>query len=359
MSGLISNYINYLPKIFSENKNKIVTLNEGSTPLLYCNNLKNFLNLDLELYLKFEGTNPTGSFKDRGMTAAVTHAKLNNEFNKNIKAVICASTGNTSASASSYAARANLKSIVIIPEGKIASGKLVQAIATGSKIVQIKSNFDKAMELVKTLENNNEVAIVNSINKYRIEGQKTISFEVVDELKKAPDYHCLPVGNAGNITAHWLGYNNYYDDNIITAKPKMLGYQAEGAAPFLHNHPIKNPETIATAIRIGNPQSWQGAVNAVSSSNGWFASVSDQEILDMQSIIAKTEGIFCEPASAASVAGLYKDYQNNKIIKKSLVVCTLTGHGLKDPDIILNTSNYQKEVINMEPDLNTLRDLIN
>jgi len=215
------------------------------------------------------------------------------------------------------------------------------------------------MSLVKDLANQGAIEIVNSINPFRIEGQKTISFEIIDELGVAPDYHCLPVGNAGNITAHWLGYNNYFDNKIIKSKPKMLGYQAAGANPFMQGHPIKNPETVATAIRIGNPQSWDGALNAASESSGWFNEVNDEELLTMQSLIAKTEGIFAEPASAVSVAGLYKDYLANKINKKSTVVCTLTGHGLKDPDIILNNTDTNKAIINIKPELAELLSIIN
>lgn len=354
--GLITKYKQYLPDLFQQKETEIISLGEGNTQLLLLNNLVKYLNLDLEVYIKFEGTNPTGSFKDRGMTTAVTAAKAN----PMTKAVVCASTGNTSAAAAAYASRAGLKSIVLVPAGKIATGKLVQALVAGSNVVQINGNFDDAMSLVKSLEDEGEITIVNSINPYRLQGQKTIAFEVVEQLNnRAPDYHCLPVGNAGNITAHWMGYTEFFNKKIINTKPQMLGYQAAGAAPFLADRPIANPETVATAIRIGNPQSWLQAKNAAEESKGWFESVTDKEILTMQKLLAEQEGIFCEPASAASLAGLYKDYLNNKITKNSLVVCTLTGHGLKDPDIILNNINLEKSIINIEPTKEQFQKFIN
>lgn len=354
--SIIAKYKEYLPDLFRHENTKIISLGEGGTQLLLLSNLVKHLSLDLEVYIKFEGTNPTGSFKDRGMTVAVTAAKAN----KLTKAVVCASTGNTSASAAAYAARAGLKSIVLVPAGKIATGKLVQALVAGSKVVQINGNFDDAMSLVKSLENQGEVTVVNSINPYRLEGQKTIAFEVIEQLgNNPPDYHCLPVGNAGNITAHWMGYSEFFNNKIIHNKPKMLGYQAAGAAPFLAGRPIDNPETVATAIRIGNPQSWQQANNAVNESKGWFEFVTDNEILAMQKLLAEHEGIFCEPASAASLAGLYKDYKNNKIVKNSVVICTLTGHGLKDSDIILNNINLEKTITNIEPTKEQFQEFIN
>lgn len=355
-NSLILKYKDYLPDIFKNiSQNNIISLGEGNTPLLKLDNLAKKLNLDINLFIKFEGMNPTGSFKDRGMTAAVTAAKINNK----IKAVICASTGNTSAAAAAYAVRANLKSIVIIPSGKIARGKLVQAIVAGSKIIQIDGNFDLAMNLVKSLENDGEIVTVNSINPYRLQGQKTIAFEICEQLNNSvPDYHCLPVGNAGNITAHWMGYTEFFKHKIIQKTPAMLGYQAAGAAPFIYGKPVDNPETVATAIRIGHPQSWDGAQLAVKQSAGWFEQVTDQEILTMQKLLASTEGIFCEPASAASLAGLYKDYLSKKIKINSTVVCTLTGHGLKDPDIILDNINFNERIITMKPELSELIKLL-
>ena len=352
---LLAKYSKYLPEIFSYPNTKIISLGEGNTPLIKLENLCEILKLNLDLYVKFEGMNPTGSFKDRGMTAAVTAANAD----KKVKAVICASTGNTSAAAAAYAARAGIKAIVLIPSGMIARGKLVQAIVAGSRVIQINGNFDSAMQMVKSLEENGDIVTVNSINPYRLQGQKTIAFEVCEQLNNlAPDYHCLPVGNAGNITAHWMGYSDYFNHQIIAKKPVMLGYQAAGAAPFILGEPIDVPETIATAIRIGNPQSWDAAHNVVKESNGWFQSVTDQEILEMQKMLAIHEGIFCEPASAASLAGLYKDYSYKKIAKNSTVVCTLTGHGLKDPDIILNNINIEKEVITIQPTIEELHKIL-
>ena len=353
--SLLSKYLAYLPELFSRNDTEIISLGEGGTPLIKLNNLPKKLNINLNIYIKFEGMNPTGSFKDRGMTAAITAANANNK----VKAVICASTGNTSAAAAAYAARANLKAIVLIPSGQIARGKLVQAIVAGAQIIQIDGNFDAAMSLVKSLEDNGDIVTVNSINPYRLQGQKTIAYEVCEELNNtAPDYHCLPVGNAGNITAHWMGYNDYYNNKIIKARPKMLGYQAAGAAPFILGAPIDIPETIATAIRIGNPQSWDAAHKVVQESQGWFESVTDQEILTMQKDLATYEGIFCEPASAASLAGLNKDYKNLKIADNSTIVCTLTGHGLKDPDIILNNIDIAKQIVTIKPHLEELIKLL-
>lgn len=355
MFSLISKYKRFLPELYSNPNIKIISLGEGNTPLIKLVNLPKKLQIDIELYIKFEGMNPTGSFKDRGMTAAITAAASS----KFVKAVICASTGNTSASAAAYAARANLKSIVLIPTGKIARGKLVQAIITGSQVIQIEGNFDNAMNLVKNLENKGEIVTVNSINPYRLQGQKTIAFEVCEQLNNnIPDYHCLPVGNAANIAAHWLGYKEYNKAGIVNNLPMMVGYQAAGSAPFILGHPVMNPETIATAIRIGNPQSWDLAQNTIKESYGWFESVTDQEILTMQKLLASQEGIFCEPASAASVAGVYKDFVNKKIKKKSVVVCTLTGHGLKDPDIVLESIDFKKEIQTIKPTLDNLYKLL-
>ncbi len=322
--GIINEYKDFFP---ITDKTPVVTLAEGNTPLIRAVNLQRHLNIDLEIYLKFDGANPTGSFKDRGMTLAISKA-----LESGARAVICASTGNTSASAAAYAARAAIKAIVIIPEGKIAIGKLAQALVHGAHVLQIDGNFDEALKIVKSIVEEYPVTLVNSINPYRIDGQKSAAFEVCDQLGFVPDYHALPVGNAGNITAYWKGYKEYFEAGRINKLPKMLGFQAEGAAPIVLGHPVQKPETIATAIRIGNPASWKSAVAARDESGGIIDAVSDEEILYAYKLIASLEGIFCEPASAASVAGMIKLYKGNKIEKNSTVVCTLTGHGLKDPD---------------------------
>jgi threonine synthase len=308
--GVVRRYREFLPPVSDEN---IVTLYEGNTPLLRANNLSGRINKDLNIYVKFEGANPTGSFKDRGMTMAVSAAKERGE-----KAVICASTGNTSASAASYASKANMKAYVLIPEGKIAFGKLSQAIIHGAKIIQVKGN---------------------SINPFRIEGQKTASFEVCDTLGITPDCHVLPVGNAGNITSYWKGYKEYYERGVIKTLPRMLGFQAEGAAPIVRGHPLTKPETVATAIRIGNPASWEGAVAARDESGGLIGMVSDDEILDAYKMVASTEGIFCEPASAAGIAGVIKLSNEEYFNIGETIVITLTGHGLKDPDIAVKQAS--------------------
>jgi len=320
--GVIEEYREFLP--VSE-ETPVVTFYEGNTPLLYARYLSELTHC--QVYLKYEGANPTGSFKDRGMTLAISKAK-----EENCKAVICASTGNTSASAAAYAARAGLDCIVIIPKGKIALGKLSQALMHGAKVFEVDGNFDQALNLVRELGEKYPVEIVNSINPYRIEGQKTGAFEICDQLNAVPDFHAIPVGNAGNITAYWKGYKEYYAAKKITSLPKMIGFQAEGAAPIVRGHPIENPETIATAIRIGNPASWKGAVAAAEESGGSISIVTDQEIIEAYQLIAQKEGIFVEPASAASVAGVIKLARNGKIPEDSVVVCILTGHGLKDPD---------------------------
>ncbi len=281
--------------------------------------------------------NPTGSFKDRGMTMAISKAK-----EKGFKAVACASTGNTSASAAAYSAKAGLDCIVVIPGGKIALGKLAQAIMHGAKVFAIDGNFDKAIEIVRELCEKYPVELVNSINPFRIEGQKTAAFEVSDVLGDAPDYLCIPVGNAGNITAYWKGFNEYKAEKKISKLPKMLGFQAEGSAPIVKGHPIENPETIATAIRIGNPASWKSAVAAAQGSGGSIRAVSDEEIISAYKLVASTEGVFCEPASAASIAGLIK--YGSEIPKGSNVVCVLTGHGLKDPDTAVKSGLKPIEV---------------
>jgi len=321
-NGVIEEYREYLPVT---DDTPVVTFYEGNTPLLFAKNISDLTKC--QVYLKYEGANPTGSFKDRGMCLAMSKAK-----EKGCKAVICASTGNTSASASAYAARAGMDCIVIIPRGKIALGKLSQAIMHGAKVFEVDGNFDQALELVREMGDKYPVEIVNSINPFRIEGQKTGAFEVCNQLDAIPDFHAIPVGNAGNITAYWKGYKQYFADKKITSLPKMIGFQAEGAAPIVRGHPIKNPETVATAIRIGNPASWKPAVEAAEESGGSISIVTDQEILESYKMIAAKEGIFCEPASAASVAGLIKLVKAGKVPDGSTVVCVLTGHGLKDPD---------------------------
>ena len=308
---------------------KPVTLLEGGTPLIAARHLSEVTGC--EVHLKVEGLNPTGSFKDRGMTMAITDSLARGQ-----KAVLCASTGNTSASAAAYAARAKMGCAVLIPQGKIAMGKLAQAVMHGARIIQVEGNFDDCLELArKTTAEFPEIALVNSVNPARIEGQKTAAFEICDALGKAPDVHALPVGNAGNITAYWRGYTEYYDDGLTTVKPRMLGVQAAGAAPLVNGAPVKNPETIATAIRIGSPASWNGAVAAKEESGGAFRAATDDELLEAYRLIAATEGVFVEPASAASVAGLLAARKEGWLDSGLTVVCTVTGNGLKDPDTAL------------------------
>ena len=303
----------------------VVTLHEGGTPLIPAPRLSERVGADV--HLKYEGLNPTGSFKDRGMTMAISKA-----VEEGAKAVVCASTGNTSAAAAAYAARAGLTCAVLIPEGYIALGKLAQALIHGARVLQIRGNFDVALEIVRDLGERAPVTVVNSVNPYRIEGQKTGAFEVVDALGDAPDVHCIPVGNAGNITAYWKGYREYQDAGRATRLPRMFGFQAAGAAPIVLGHPVDEPDTIATAIRIGNPASWYGATGAASESGGLIDSVTDDEILAAYRFLAAEESVFCEPASAASVAGLIKVGAEGGIPAGATVVCVLTGHGLKDPD---------------------------
>jgi threonine synthase len=317
--GVIEEYREFLPV---DDASPVVTLHEGGTPLVHAPRLSERVGADV--WLKVEGANPTGSFKDRGMTLAISKA-----VEEGAKAVVCASTGNTSASAAAYATRAGLTCAVLIPEGYIALGKMAQALVHGARVLQIRGNFDNAFELVKELAEREPITVVNSVNPYRIEGQKTAAFEIVDVLGDAPDMHCIPVGNAGNISAYWMGYRQYQDAGRSTTLPAMFGFQAEGAAPIVLGHPVEHPETIATAIRIGNPASWRGAIGASSESGGAITAVSDQEILAAYRFLAGTEGVFCEPASAASVAGLLKVGVPEG---GRTVVCTLTGHGLKDPD---------------------------
>jgi threonine synthase len=331
-TGLINNYKERLP--VSE-ATQIIELGEGNTPLIKLQNIPKLLGFAGDIYIKYEGLNPTGSFKDRGMTMAVTKA-----VESGAKAIICASTGNTSASAAAYAARAGIKSFVLIPEGQIAMGKLAQAMISGSVVIQIKGNFDDGMRLVKEVAEHAPVAIVNSINPHRLQGQKTAAFEIVEDLGDSPDYHALPVGNAGNISAHWMGYKEYNDDGKSTKLPKMLGYQAEGSAPFVAGKMIDNPETIATAIKIGHPQSYDKALVVEKESGGHFDSCTDSEILEAQKMLTTNEGIFCEPASATSLAGIIKEIKKG-VIADGVVVCTLTGHGLKDPDTAISQCTSQ------------------
>ncbi|HEY3260166.1 MAG TPA: threonine synthase [Pseudonocardiaceae bacterium] len=321
----------------------VVTLREGGTPLLPAPQLSRLTGC--EVLLKVEGTNPTGSFKDRGMTVAVTAALA-----RGSRAVLCASTGNTSASAAAYAARAGLTCAVLVPKGKIALGKLAQTVVHGARILTIDGNFDDCLELArKTAAKHPTAALVNSVNPVRIEGQKSAAFEVCDVLGRAPDVHCLPVGNAGNITAYWRGYLEYATDGVVAATPRMFGFQAAGAAPLVLGAPVARPETVATAIRIGSPASWAGAVAAREESGGLFAAVTDEQILDAYRLLAAGEGVFVEPASAASVAGLLLVVDDGRLPRGSLVVCTVTGHGLKDPDTAL-LARPEPEPIPVDPD---------
>lgn len=336
-TGLIEKYRDHLPV---NDSTRIISLGEGNTPLIRLNNIPRLSGRNIDIYVKYEGLNPTGSFKDRGMTMAVTKA-----VEENSSAIICASTGNTSAAAAAYAARAGITAFVLIPEGKIALGKLAQTMMYGAKVLQIRGNFDEGMALVKQVAESAPVTIVNSINPFRIEGQKTAAFEVIEELGFAPDYHCLPVGNAGNITAYWKGYSEYHHDGIVNSRPKMLGYQADGSAPFMRGAMVDQPETVATAIRIGYPQSWDKAWSAQKESGGWFDELSDAEILKAQMLLAQKEGIFCEPASAASLAGALRDVERGKISEGSRIVCTLTGNGLKDPDTAITQCKNSNMVV--------------
>lgn len=327
--GLINKYREFLPVTEST---PVVTLNEGSTPLIKAENLAKKIGIDAEIYLKFEGCNPTGSFKDRGMTMAVTKAKESGSG-----AIICASTGNTSASAAAYGAKAGLKTYVLIPDGYIALGKLSQAMMYGAEIIAIQGNFDRALEVVREISDKYPITLVNSVNPYRIEGQKTGAFEICEALGQAPDYHFIPVGNAGNITAYWKGYKEWHELGKIPALPKMMGFEAEGAAAIVKGERIMNPETIATAIRIGNPASWKFAEAARDESNGMINFVTDEEIVKAYKLIASCEGVLAEPASAASVAGLIKF--KDQVKEGSKIVCILTGNGLKDPDNAIKYSN--------------------
>jgi threonine synthase len=348
--GVISRYREYLPVT---DATPVISLNEGSTPLIHSPRLSE--RARRKVFVKYEGLNPTGSFKDRGMTVAMSKAA-----EAGATMVVCASTGNTSAAAAAYAARGGMKCAVILPAGKIAMGKLVQAFVYGATAVAIRGNFDDALRLVRELGADGSVAVVNSINPDRIEGQKTASFEIIDELGDAPDVHILPVGNAGNITAYWKGYREFQDAGRSSRLPRMIGFQAAGSAPIFHNRVIENPETAASAIRIGNPASWQGATAAISESAGCIDIVTDEEILDAQAWLAQNEGIFVEPASAASIAGLFKSLESPSptnplpsIPEGATIVCTVTGHGLKDSDTAMSHRHYAP--IEAEPTIDSVR----
>jgi threonine synthase len=341
--GVIARYRDFLPV---NDKTPLISLGEGDTPLIYCPKLSERIGRGCVVFVKNEGTNPTGSFKDRGMTVAVSKA-----MEHGATALICASTGNTSASAAAYAARAGIACVVVLPVGKIARGKLLQAFACGAKIVTVEGNFDDALGIVRELGERGDFVIVNSINPDRVAGQKTAAFEIVDVLGDAPDFHLLPVGNAGNITAYWAGYRECRARQRSTKLPAMIGFQAAGAAPFFHNRIIEKPETIASAIRIGNPASWKQARAAIGESHGAIDIISDEEIIAAQTWLARREGIFVEPASAAAIAGLFKccdsseaAYSFQKIPEESRIVCTVTGHGLKDPDVIIERMKELKPV---------------
>jgi len=328
--GIIERYRSYLPVSVST---PVVTLGEGDTPLVHAPRLAAAIAPMLELYLKFEGANPTGSFKDRGMTLAISKA-----VEAGARAVICASTGNTSAAAAAYGAKAGLHVFVLLPEGNIALGKLAQAMMHRATVLQVQGNFDQALTIVKEIATKYGIVLVNSVNPYRLEGQKTAAFEVCDQLGDAPTYHILPVGNAGNITAYWKGYQEYHRDQKCVTLPRMMGFQAAGAAPIVVGHVVENPQTIATAIRIGNPSSWAPAVKAMQDSQGRIDSVTDEDIIEAYRMVAALEGIFCEPASAASVAGVIKMQKAGLFRAGDSAVCTLTGHGLKDVDIAISVS---------------------
>lgn len=354
MAGIIERYKKYYEsEVTLPNHFEIISIEEGNTPLIPAPNLAKLTQVEgLKVFLKYEGANPTGSFKDRGMTFAVSMAKT-----QGAQTVICASTGNTSASAAAYASRAGLRCVILLPQGKVALGKLSQAILYGAEIIEIEGNFDQALDAVRVVGQEDGVAIVNSINPYRIISQRTGAYEICDQLGgKAPDYHFIPVGNAGNITAYWQGYKAYQADGKISQLPKMMGYQALGASPIVQNKKVDNPETIATAIRIGNPASWEGATTARDESGGVIEAVSDDEIMAAYSKLASLEGVFCEPASAASVAGLLKAACSKALEPSSTVVCVLTGNGLKDPDNAIAYGKAKK--ISLKPDFDLIAEYV-
>jgi threonine synthase len=331
--GVIEAYRSWLPV---SDSTPVVSLNEGNTPLVRADNFVRSIGGNFELWLKYEGLNPTCSFKDRGMTLAVSKAK-----ERGAQIVLCASTGNTSAAAAAYAARAGMKCVVLLPRGNIALGKLAQALMYGAVTISVEGNFDQALRIVRELGETGKVEVVNSINPVRIEGQKTASFEICDQLGRAPDFHFLPVGNAGNITAYWKGYREYREAGRTDRLPRMFGFQAAGAAPMVLGRPVTDPETVASAIRIGNPASWEPAALALKASNGFIDKVTDQEILAAYKLIARTEGVFVEPASAACLAGLIQCVKAGKIADGSVVAATMTGHGLKDPDNAIAAAGFE------------------
>ncbi len=345
--GVLRRYAEYLPLT---SRTPMITLGEGETPLVKSRHLAKEVGCD-ELYLKLEGCNPTGSFKDRGMVVAVAKA-----LEAGSTSIICASTGNTSASAAAYAAYCGLVAIVLVPKGEVAKGKLAQAMACGARILTVNGNFDEALQIVRDLTQRHPIYLVNSVNPYRVEGQKTAAFEVVDDLGDAPDYLCIPVGNAGNITAYWKGFVEYHRAGKAKRLPRMMGFQAEGAAPIVLGAPVARPKTVASAIRIGNPASWQGALRARDESNGLIAAVSDEEILEAYRLLARTEGVFCEPASAASVAGLLKLARTGWTFQGKRVVCVITGTGLKDPD--LATQQAMGELQEVSADLRQVEEVL-
>ncbi|MGC8528970.1 MAG: threonine synthase [Leptospirillia bacterium] len=334
--GIMAEYASFFG---SPDPDSIVTLQEGGTPLIPLDRIAREIPVPVSLHAKFEGANPTGSFKDRGMTLAVSRAAA-----RGARALICASTGNTSASAAAYGVRAGLRVFVVIPEGKISRGKLAQAIVHHATVIQVEGLFDQALSIVREVASTHPIALVNSVNPDRLEGQRSVAFEIVDQLGSAPDYHFLPVGNAGNITASWAGYKAYKDAGRLSALPRMMGVQAEGAAPIVLGHVVEKPETLASAIRIGNPASWQGALAASRDSGGTIFSVSDEEILEAYHLLASREGVFCEPASAASLAGLLKKARSGAFSGGERIVLTLTGHGLKDPDAVFRTQTSEIRV---------------
>ena len=346
--GVIHAYKNYLPVT---DATPIVSLNEGNTPVVRVDNVVKAIGGEFELWLKYEGLNPTCSFKDRGMTMAVSKAK-----ERGAEIVICASTGNTSAAAAAYAARAKMKCVVLLPNGKIALGKLAQALMYGATTIAVEGNFDEALRIVRELGETGKVEVVNSINPVRIEGQKTASFEICDQLGRAPDFHFLPVGNAGNITAYWKGYKEYHAAKKSDRLPRMFGFQAAGSAPIVDGAPVANPNTVATAIRIGNPASWEQATAALKESNGFIDKVTDEEILAAYKLIARTDGVFVEPASASCLAGLIKCVKAKKIPTGSVITATMTGHGLKDPDNAIKTAGFEPFVV--EPKMDAVMKVI-
>ncbi|MBY0451134.1 MAG: threonine synthase [Cyanobacteria bacterium] len=361
--GILSHYADFYPPELQKQGYPLISLHEGNTPLIPACHLaewieKNTPTRGLRIFLKYEGLNPTGSFKDRGMTYAVSQAKADGAVS-----IICASTGNTSAAAAAYGTRAGLKTYIVLPSGKVALGKLSQAILYGAEIMEIEGNFDQALTLVRQLGETGKVTVVNSINPYRIQGQKSAAFEVCDALgngkqAEAPDYLFIPVGNAGNITAYWLGFCEYYAAGKITQKPKMMGYEAEGSAAIVQNRVIDNPETLATAIRIGNPASWSGAVSARDESGGLIGSVTDAEIIHAYQLLAGKEGIFCEPASAASFAGLIQAAQRGEIANNQSAVCVLTGNGLKDPDNAIAHGAAKRHTLAADDGIDRVLDII-